>query len=710
MATPQEQAIQALKTQRLRLALNAVSKGNVSQATDIIMGAVTDIADSLRGIQRGEKGLKGDPGLTGKQGEKGEKGDQGTKGDKGNPGINGADGLDAISLPGLPGKDGSPDTPQQIADKVNTLTGSIDAKVLKNLPIQTQIIQQTPFMTFGGGVTGGSGVKKIIPGTGITVVDPGSGNVTISASSSGGTGDVVGPSSSTDGHVALFNGTTGKIIKDSGAVLTSGTVTAVSVATANGFSGSSSGGATPSLTVVAGAITPTSVNGVVFSGSATPTLAVTGTTTISGTNTGDQTNITGNAATVTTNANLTGPVTSAGNATAIANSIALPASPTTTTQSPGDNSTKIATTAYVDAAVQGTDAKDACKYATTGALAALIYNNGSSGVGATLTEVSFGALSLDGSTPSVGDRILVKNQVSTFQNGIYVVTIVGSGAAVFVLTRAADFDQTADIDVGDSVFITGGSTLANTTWVLTATQSPTMGTDPLTFAQIAGPGAITSGNGITVTGLSIAIDTSVTVDKTTVQTLTNKTLTSPTMTSPVLGTPTSVTLTNATGLPIAGLVSSTSTALGVGSIELGHASDTTLSRSSAGFLAVEGVVIPSISSTNTLTNKRVTKRVLALSANSATPSINTDLYDVVHITSQSAAITSFTSGLSGTPIDGDTLRISVTGSTAIAFTFGTSFEASGGVPLTTTTVTTARMDMGFVWNTETSKWRQVAQA
>lgn len=68
-----------------------------------------------------------------------------------------------------------------------------------------------------------------------------------------------------------------------------GTVTAVSIATANGFSGTSSGGSTPALTIVAGAITPTSVNGVTLSGSSTPTLAVTGTSTISGSNTGDQT-------------------------------------------------------------------------------------------------------------------------------------------------------------------------------------------------------------------------------------------------------------------------------------------------------------------------------------------------------------------------------------------------------------------------------------
>lgn len=113
--------------------------------------------------------------------------------------------------------------------------------------------------------------------------------------------------------------------------------------------------------------------------------------------------------------------------------------------------------------------------------------------------------------------------------------------------------------------------------------------------------------------------------------------------------------------------------------------------------------------TDTLSNKRITKRVLALSANSATPAINTDNYDVVNITAQTAAITSFTSGLTGTPVDGDTLRISITGTGAVAITWGTSFESST-VALPTTTVTTARLDVAFFWNSATSKWRCMAAA
>lgn len=116
------------------------------------------------------------------------------------------------------------------------------------------------------------------------------------------------------------------------------------------------------------------------------------------------------------------------------------------------------------------------------------------------------------------------------------------------------------------------------------------------------------------------------------------------------------------------------------------------------------------SATATLTNKRITKRVLSLSAGSATPSINTDSYDVVHITSQSAAITSFTTNLTGTPNDGDTLRISITDDgTARALTWGSKFEAST-VALPTTTVISTRLEVGFVWNTETTKWRCVAVA
>lgn len=111
--------------------------------------------------------------------------------------------------------------------------------------------------------------------------------------------------------------------------------------------------------------------------------------------------------------------------------------------------------------------------------------------------------------------------------------------------------------------------------------------------------------------------------------------------------------------------------------------------------------------TDTLTNKRITPRVSASTANSATPTLNTDNFDMMVITAQTLAITSFTTNLSGTPTNGQKLWIAITGTGAIAITWGASFESST-VTLPTTTVTTARLDVGFVWNAATSKWRCVA--
>ena len=102
--------------------------------------------------------------------------------------------------------------------------------------------------------------------------------------------------------------------------------------------------------------------------------------------------------------------------------------------------------------------------------------------------------------------------------------------------------------------------------------------------------------------------------------------------------------------------------------------------------------------------------MLATAGPGATPTVNTDNYDVVHLTALAAAITSMTTNLTGTPVDGDTLRISFTDNgTARAIAWGASFEAST-VALPTTTVASTRLDVGLFWNTETSKWRCVAVA
>lgn len=109
----------------------------------------------------------------------------------------------------------------------------------------------------------------------------------------------------------------------------------------------------------------------------------------------------------------------------------------------------------------------------------------------------------------------------------------------------------------------------------------------------------------------------------------------------------------------------------------------------------------------TLTNKRITKRAPTVTQ-SATPTINTDVTDVAHITGLAQAITSMTTNLTGTPVEGDMLRIDITDNgTARAITWGSAFEASGTVALPTTTVVSTRLDVVFVWNTVSVKWRCV---
>lgn len=102
---------------------------------------------------------------------------------------------------------------------------------------------------------------------------------------------------------------------------------------------------------------------------------------------------------------------------------------------------------------------------------------------------------------------------------------------------------------------------------------------------------------------------------------------------------------------------------------------------------------------------RPIKRVNSV-VSSATPTIDTDLYDEYQLTAQAVDITSVTTNLTGTPRNGDELIIEITGTAARAITWGTSFEAST-IALPTTTVLTAMLHIRFVWNAVTSKWRCV---
>jgi len=171
----------------------------------------------------------------------------------------------------------------------------------------------------------------------------------------------------------------------------------------------------------------------------------------------------------------------------------------------GFQTQSLANKAYVDQVAQGLDAKPSCKYGTTANLA-VTYANGTAGVGATLTGSSNGALSVDGATPSVADRILVKDQSTAFQNGIYVVTTVGTGGSAFVLTRATPEDQPSELTGGSFVFVTDGTANGDNGYVFTHTGSPTFGTTALDVTQFSGAGQITAGNALSKTGNTMDVE------------------------------------------------------------------------------------------------------------------------------------------------------------------------------------------------------------
>jgi hypothetical protein len=170
---------------------------------------------------------------------------------------------------------------------------------------------------------------------------------------------------------------------------------------------------------------------------------------------------------------------------------------------------------YVDAAVTGLNVHDEVQVATTANLTGWTYAAGTTdasqgtGIGATLTNGTTGTTVIDGYTLLANDRILVKNQSTALQNGIYYVSTAGTTGVATVLTRATDADNhiAGQVTAGDFVFVAGGSTLLSTGWTQTSQGTATtpnkgikLGTDSLTFSQFSGAGTYTASNGVTLTG------------------------------------------------------------------------------------------------------------------------------------------------------------------------------------------------------------------
>lgn len=260
------------------------------------------------------------------------------------------------------------------------------------------------------------------------------------------------------------------------ATVSGGSGTVTSVSSANGDLGVATGTTTPVLTVNAAPKWSTA-----------RTLSFTSDVTGSGNVDGS-----GNVATVLT----------------IKTDVTLAGNPVTTTQAASDNSTRVATTAYttaaIAAAVAGVNPSVAVQAATTSAAntSAYAYNNGISGIGATLTGVANTVLTVDGYTfTALGQRLLVKNDTQSPSgafDGVYSVTQVQTALLPVVLTRAMDYDQPSDINNTGAIPVVNGTANASTSWLLTSAVA-TVGTDPLTYSEFT---ASPTGAALSVLGVA----------------------------------------------------------------------------------------------------------------------------------------------------------------------------------------------------------------
>ena len=257
-------------------------------------------------------------------------------------------------------------------------------------------------------------------------------------------------------------------------------------------------------TSIAGTLSVT--NAATFSDSLTVTGALTGNGNVTlGNASGDTVTVTGTA-TFAESADFDGGLTVAGSQT-----VDMGGNRVTNIGTPSQ-ATDATTKAYVDSVKQALDIKDSVRVATTAALTAT-YNNGTSGVGATLTADANGAVSIDSTSLSSGDRVLVKNQSDASENGIYSVTTVGDVSNPFVLTRTTDADSSSEVTGGMFTFVEEGSN-ADAGFVLSnITGSATIGTDNITMTQFSGAGSVTAGNGLAKSGNTLSLN----VDDTTIE-------------------------------------------------------------------------------------------------------------------------------------------------------------------------------------------------
>jgi hypothetical protein len=313
--------------------------------------------------------------------------------------------------------------------------------------------------------------------------------------------------------VLTGNGLQGGPITSTGTISINTAITATLLDTQT-FTNKTISGANNTVSVTNGLTIGTGLSGTSYDGSAPVTIAIDSTVV---TTTGNQTltnkTINGSNNTLTnvpnsalvndsltvgtTNIALGGTSLTLGGLT----SVAVTQDPTTALQ--------LATKQYVDAVAQGLNVHAACDAATTNTLASITggtvtYNNGTAGVGATLT-LSVALTVLDGYTLQNTNRILVKNEATAANNGIYTWATGGT-----VLTRATDFDTNTEIANGDFTFVTYGTQYGNTGWVQTLPVT-TVGTSPISWSQFSGTGTYSAGNGLTLTGTVFSLTAPVSI-------------------------------------------------------------------------------------------------------------------------------------------------------------------------------------------------------
>ena len=266
-------------------------------------------------------------------------------------------------------------------------------------------------------------------------------------------------------------------------------------------------------------------------------------------------------------------------------------------------STDAATKQYVDDVAQGLAIQAPAVAASTGTLATMsggtvTYDNGTAGVGATLTISGSTLTAIDGVTLSTDDRIVIKDESTSAHNGIYTYT------SSTVLTRATDFDTPTEMAGGDFVFVQQGTLYNDTGWVMTDPVT-TVGTSDVTFVQFSGAGSFTAGAGLTLTGTEFSVN----VDNLTTDISGGNVVvkTSAQLTTPNIGEATGTSLT-ATGNVAGGNLTTAGVVSATGNITGGNVAGTTGTFTDvAGSLTTAAQ--PNVTSVGTLTSLDVTGNV-----------------------------------------------------------------------------------------------------